>query len=96
MEACLHGEETLAFSDRGYPKANRTIEQFKMEVDLMVLTPTNNAEHPLRVVKRQFGFVKVRYRGLVKNTGQIVKLFALANLWLARKRLLPLMGEVCP
>jgi hypothetical protein len=38
--------------------------------------------------------VKVRYRGLAKNAGQIVTLFALTNLWLARKRLLPLMGEV--
>ncbi len=53
-------------------------------------------EHPFRVVKRQFGFVKVRYRGLAKNTGQIVTLFVLANLWLARKRLLPLLGEVRP
>ena len=53
-------------------------------------------EHPFRVVKRQFGFVKVRYRGLAKNTGQIVTLFALANLWLARKRLLPLLSEVRP
>ncbi len=53
-------------------------------------------EHPFRVVKRQFGFVKVRYRGLAKNTGQIVTLFALANLWMARKRLLPLLGEVRP
>ena len=32
-------------------------------------------------MKRQFGFVKVRYRGLAKNSGQIVTLFALANLW---------------
>ena len=53
-------------------------------------------EHPFRVVKRQFGYTKVRYRGLAKNTGQIVTLFALTNLWLARKRLLPLMGEVRP
>src|SRR5574343_304233 len=53
-------------------------------------------EHPFRVVKRQFGFVKVRYRGLAKNTGQIVTLFALANLWLARKRLLPLLGKARP
>ena len=51
-------------------------------------------EHPFRVLKKQFGFTKVRYRGLMKNTGQIVTLFALTNLWLARKRLLPLMGEV--
>lgn len=53
-------------------------------------------EHPFRVVKRQFGYVKVRYRGLVKNTGQIVMLFALANLWLARKRLRLLLDEVRP
>jgi len=53
-------------------------------------------EHPFRGVKKQFGFANVRYRGVKKNTGQIVTLFALANLWLARKRLLPLMGEVRP
>lgn len=53
-------------------------------------------EHPFRVVKRQFRYVKVRYRGLAKNAGQIVTLFALANLWRVRKRLLLSMGEVCP
>ncbi len=45
-------------------------------------------EHPFRVVKRQFGFTKVRYRGLVKNTAQVVTLFALSNLWMARRHLL--------
>ncbi|GGH96938.1 IS5 family transposase [Pseudomonas fluvialis] len=44
-------------------------------------------EHPFRVIKRQFGHVKVRYRGLAKNTAQLHKLFALANLWMVRKRL---------
>ena len=38
-------------------------------------------EHPFRVVKRQFGFVKVRFRGLAKNTTQVLTLFALSNLW---------------
>jgi transposase, IS5 family len=38
-------------------------------------------EHPLRVVKRQFGHVKVRYRGLAKNTAQLHMLFARSNLW---------------
>jgi IS5 family transposase len=42
-------------------------------------------EHPFRVIKRQFGFVKVRYRGLVKNTAQLMTLFALSNLWMVRK-----------
>ena len=37
-------------------------------------------EHPFRVIKRQFGHVKVRYRGLKKNTAQLHTLFALSNL----------------
>lgn len=45
-------------------------------------------EHPFRVVKRQFGYTKVRYRGLAKNTAQVLTLFALSNLWMARRRLL--------
>jgi len=44
-------------------------------------------EHPFRVIKRQFGHVKVRYRGLAKNTAQLHTLFALSNLWMVRKRL---------
>ena len=45
-------------------------------------------EHPFRVLKRQFGHTKVRYRGLAKNTAQLHTLFALANLWMARRKLL--------
>ena len=48
-------------------------------------------EHPFRVLKQQFGYAKVRYRGLAKNTAQLHTLFALANLWLARKRILQAM-----
>ena len=44
-------------------------------------------EHPFRVVKRQFGHVKVRYRGLAKNTAQLHTLFALSNLWMVRGKL---------
>jgi IS5 family transposase len=51
-------------------------------------------EHPFRVIKCQFGHVKVRYRGLVKNTAQLKTLFALSNLWQARKELLALYGQV--
>jgi IS5 family transposase len=45
-------------------------------------------EHPFRVVKCQFGFTKVRYKGLGKNTAQLITLFALSNLWMARKRII--------
>jgi IS5 family transposase len=49
-------------------------------------------EHPFRVIKRQFGFVRVRYRGLAKNTAQLVTLFALSNLWMARGKLMQAQG----
>lgn len=45
-------------------------------------------EHPFRVIKRQFGHVKVRYRGLKKNTQQLMTLFALSNLWMVRNKLM--------
>jgi transposase, IS5 family len=45
-------------------------------------------EHPFRVIKRQFGYVKTRYRGLKKNTQQLVTLFALSNLWMMRGQLM--------
>ena len=48
-------------------------------------------EHPLRVIKRQFGYVKVRYRGLAKNTAQLHTLFALSNLWMVRRTLVQQM-----
>ena len=49
-------------------------------------------EHPFRVIKRQFGYVKVRYRGLKKNTAQLVTLFALSNLWMVRGKLMGAQG----
>jgi len=61
------------------------IEQLKASVRAKV-------EHPFRVLKRQFGFTKVRYRGLAKNTAQIQTLFALANLWMARRHLMGARG----
>lgn len=42
-------------------------------------------EHPFRVIKRQFGYVKVRFLGLMKNTAKLTTLFTLSNPWLARK-----------
>ncbi|GJH05586.1 hypothetical protein CBA19C8_33535 [Paraburkholderia terrae] len=47
----------------------------------------DEVEHPFRVLKCQFGYLKARYRGLAKNTAHIETQFALANLWMARKML---------
>lgn len=44
-------------------------------------------EHVFRVLKCQFGFTKVRYRGLAKNANHLFAAFALVNIVLAKRRL---------
>ena len=46
-------------------------------------------EHPFRILKRVFGFTKVRYRGLKKNHEWLCAAFALVNLYQHRNRLAP-------
>ncbi len=58
-------------------RANRIIAKVRAKV-----------EHPFRVLKRQFGHVKTRYRGLDKNRAQLFTLFALGNLFLVRRKLM--------
>lgn len=58
------------------------------EIERLKASVRAKVEHPFRVIKRQFGFVKVRYRGLAKNTAQLTTLFALSNLWMARRELM--------
>ena len=48
------------------------------------------AEHPFHVIKNLFRHKKVRYRGLAKNTAQLVSLFGLANRVIAKRSLLDL------
>ncbi len=50
----------------------------------------SKVEHVFRVMKRQFGFDRVRYRGLSKNANRMFACFALVNLYITRKRLVPL------
>lgn len=66
------------------------------EVEYLKAAVRAKVEHPFRVIKRQFGYQKVRYRGLVKNTAQIMTLFALSNLWMTRRTLLATAREMCP
>jgi len=65
-------------------------------VEHMKAAVRSKVEHPFRVIKRQFGYQKVRFKGLAKNTAQILTLFALSNLWMARRSLLINAGDVCP
>ncbi len=56
--------------------------------DQIIAMVRARVEHPLRVIKRQFGYLKTRYRGLAKNRAQLFTLFAFGNLFLVRRRLL--------
>lgn len=46
-------------------------------------------EHAFRVVKQLWGFAKVRYRGIAKNAARAMASFALANLYMLRRKLMP-------
>lgn len=61
------------------------VEQIKASIRAKV-------EHPFRGVKQQFGYAKVRYRGLAKNTARLTMLFALSNLWMVRRQMLAAQG----
>jgi IS5 family transposase len=57
------------------------LERVKAQVRALV-------EHPFHILKNLFRHRKTRYRGLAKNTAQLHSLFALANLFIARRPLL--------
>ena len=77
--------------DIGLPKS---VCRSGLQIEKTKAQARAKVEHPFRVIKRQFGYTKVRFRGLVKNTAQLVTLFALSNLWMARRHLLTNAGEV--
>jgi IS5 family transposase len=66
------------------------------EIEYLKASVRAKVEHAFRLIKRQFGHTKVRYRGLAKNTAQLHTLFALTNLWMARRKLMALDGAVRP
>lgn len=57
------------------------------QINRIIAKVRARVEHPFRVIKRQFGYVKTRYRGLAKNRAQLFTLFALGNLFLVRRKL---------
>ena len=67
---------------------NKPIDALIDKIEKLKAGVRAKVEHPFRVIKRQFGFVKVRYRGLKKNTAQLFTLFALSNLWMVRGKLM--------
>jgi IS5 family transposase len=66
---------------------SKRLDRIYDEIERLKAGVRAKVEHPFRVLKCQFGYLKARYRGLAKNTAQIETQFALANLWMARKML---------
>jgi IS5 family transposase len=73
-------------------KASNPVDALVDKIEKCKASMRAKVEHPFRVVKRQFGYQKVRYRGLKKNTLQLKTLFALSNLWIARHQLMAAQG----
>ena len=73
-------------------KENNPVDALIDQVEKIKASIRAKVEHPFRVIKRQFGYTKVRYRGLKKNTLQLKTLFALSNLWMVRHQLLAAQG----
>jgi IS5 family transposase len=64
------------------------IKELSQKIERLKAQVRAKVEHAFHVVKNLFGYRKVRYRGLSKNTAQLHTLFALANLVLAKRKLL--------
>jgi IS5 family transposase len=74
----------------GHRKAldlSKPLDVLKDKAERIKASIRAEVEHPFRVLKRQFGYTKARYRGLAKNAAQVTTLFMLSNLWMVRCKL---------
>jgi len=70
------------------PSPGRPLTEHQRWLNRLRSATRARGEHAFHVVKRLWGFTKVRYRGLAKNTARLFTMFALANLYLVRRRLI--------
>jgi IS5 family transposase len=72
---------------RKAPKGGR-LDPIEADINRIIAKVRAKVEHPFGVIRRPFGHVKTRYRGLAKNRAQLFTLFAPGNLFLVRRKLL--------
>jgi IS5 family transposase len=75
--------------NRRAPGGNKNLSEYWRKINRARSRTRACCEHPFRVVKQLWGFQKVRYRGIAKNLARAQTMFALANLYAVRERLLP-------
>ena len=71
---------------------NRKLTEEEKETNRLLSKTRSRGEHIFLIAKRIFGFSKVRYKGLAKNTNFVFVLFALSNLYMVRRDLLASTG----
>jgi transposase, IS5 family len=71
------------------PNGSRPLSERERAINRSRSRRRARGEHAFHIVKRLWGFAKVRYRGLYKNTVRAFAMFALANLYMVRRRLMP-------
>ena len=76
------------------PNPGRPLTEHQRKLNRLRSATRARGEHAFNVVKRLWGFNKVRYRGLAKNTARLFAAFALANLYMVRRQLMPIR-EAC-
>ena len=69
------------------------IDRLRDQLETLKARIRAKVEHPFHIIKNRFGLKKLRYRGLAKNTAQLMTLFGLANLMIAKRRLLELSAQ---
>lgn len=62
-------------------KKNPRKNKMAIRIEYLKASIRAKVEHPFRIIKCQFGFIKARYKGLMKNDSQLAMLFTLANLF---------------
>ena len=72
---------------------SRKLDCLRDQVETIKARIRAKVEHPFHIIKNRFGMKKVRYRGLAKNTAQLMTLFGLANLMIAKRSLLELDAQ---
>jgi IS5 family transposase len=75
------------------PNPGRPLSRLERRLNRLRSATRARGEHAFHVLKRLWGFTKVRYRGLAKNTARLFTAFALANLYLLRRRLITPQGS---
>ena len=96
-QAYWKAEDREAFEEAGVryrmnrraPGGNKNLSERWRKINRARSRTRACCEHPFRVVKQLWGFTKTRYRGIAKNLARAQTMFALANLYAVRYRLLP-------